>query len=115
VSLKNREKFIALFQIRRGIGKFSKLRSHGLEIEDTPKPREESGKTLGRETERKLKRETRRCKSLGRNLTFTESLPNIAGLGNVRQCCNFTKAPLKMPSLVTLTSRFSSKIKLLVV
>jgi hypothetical protein len=35
-----------LVQIRRGIGKFSKLRSHGLEIEDTPKPRDEAGKTL---------------------------------------------------------------------
>lgn len=35
-----------LVQIRQGIGKFSKLRSHGLEIENTPKPHEESGKTL---------------------------------------------------------------------
>ena len=43
-----------------------------------------------------------------------ELLRNIAGFGNTRQCYNFTKA-IKMPSSVTITSLFSSKIELLVV
>ena len=44
-----------------------------------------------------------------------ELLRKITASCNVRQCCNFTKAPLKMPPSVTITSLFSSKIKLLVV
>ncbi|MBP3561872.1 MAG: hypothetical protein J6J67_05165 [Treponema sp.] len=63
---------------------------------------------LGREAERKLRRE----QEWEREKLKTRF--NIAGLGNVRQCCNVIKA-IKMPPSVTITSRFSSKIELLVV
>lgn len=44
---------------------------------------------LGREAERQLKRGNGRDKRLRQDLT----LLNITGIGNVRQCCSFTKTP----------------------
>ena len=65
---------------------------------------------LGREAERQLKRGNGRDKSLRQDLT----LLNITGLGNVRQCYSFTKTPKKCHPQ-SITSRFPSKIELLVV
>ena len=63
---------------------------------------------LGREAERQLKRGNGRDKRLRQDLT----LLNITGLGNVVASQKHHK---KMPSSDTITSIFSSKIKLLVV
>ena len=83
-------------------------RSHGLEIEYTPKPRDEQLDPIVDLFAAAFANSNKAIKdgydSQSCFVKLQELLPNIAGIGNVRQCCNFTKAPLKMPSSVTITS-----------